>query len=619
MTVNNEIHDEMKVREDSDIWNMYQINRLHVSNDSSVLDNVGSKFARFLDVTQRGPRMVDADILLLENDETNLEDRFLQGRRVEDQIDFSLCKSWLNICTKAHGESCTPLPSHEFPRRLSRVIDVKKRMVVSTPPTCSYAALSYRWGDGVEQLKLTKATLERLNSPGGLGEEWNDIPHTIEDAMAVCSQLSVHYLWVDALCIQQDDSENTLDQMHIMDAIYSGGAFTIVAATGSDSWAGLPGVRNNTRFSQNREVVGRMMLSTAQPSLRSLLLDSSWNSRAWTFQEAILSKRLLIFTERGIFSQCNAALWWEDTFQETAPQNAGGFHRIRTPQSLNPFWKRVLPSIPDFQSYAELVKDYTRRSMTKHTDSLNAFNGLSHALEKPFGTSFFHGLPLVFFDIALCFETPSLEEAKRLSGFPSWSWCGWQVTNGISYEEFEEETFVFCNTFYRIRHDLHTEKNLVPFRAENTRSGEFLTMKRFKTPIELSNISTTILDTMSYIEQQSLLIFEALATRLFVSTEHDGNGEYMLRATARESSGGKPVEPVGSVLLDPSWRKSHSREVPFDFIEICTQLRITHSLRKVVMLVEKDGRGISRRIQICDVDVERWYEAKPVTETVYLL
>lgn len=616
MSVDNEIND-IELQEDTDIWNLYQTNRLHVSTDSTVLDNVGSEFARFLDNGQRmGPPMVDADILLLEMDETNLEDRFLQGRRVGDQLDFDLCKSWINICTKSHGESCAPMPLHEFPRRLSRVIDVEKRMIVSPPLTCSYAPLSYRWGNGVEQLKLEKATLERLTSPGGLGDEWDDIPHTIYAAMAVCSRLSVRYLWVDALCIQQDDPEDTLDQMHIMDAIYSGGAFTIVAATGSDSWAGLPGVLNNARFSQNKEVVRGLTLSTAQPTLRSIILDSPWNSRAWTFQEAILSKRLLILTEHGTFFQCNAALWWEDTYDNTPSQNADNFDRIRTPHHVNPFWKDALPSNPDFQSYAELVQDYTRRSMTKHTDSLNAFAGLGRALEKSFGTTFFKGLPLIFFDIALCFETPFLGEAKRLSEFPSWSWCGWRVTDGVSYY-LEDERVVVGRTFYRIGHNLHTDKSIIPFGAENTR-GESLIIMRPETPIELPTISTTILERMSNVEHRNLLIFEALATRLFVSAEDDGNGKYMLSATASESSSGGPVEPIGYISLDPSWRRTHSREVPFDFIEICIQC-INDSWRGLVILVEKDDRGISQRVQMCDLDYERWIEASPVTETVYLL
>jgi hypothetical protein len=155
--------------------------------------------------------------------------------------------------------------------------------------------------------------------------------------MILCCRLSVHFLWVDALCIQQGDLEDKQDQMNIMDAIYSGAALTIVAASGSDSWAGLPGVRSNTRFAQNKEVVGSLTLSPAQPTLRSSLQDSSWNSRAWTFQEAILSKRLLIFTERGTFFQCNTALWWEDTHQELPPHNANVIHDIKAPHILTPF------------------------------------------------------------------------------------------------------------------------------------------------------------------------------------------------------------------------------------------------------------------------------------------
>lgn len=55
----------------------------------------------------------------------------------------------------------------------------------------------------------------------------------------------------------------------------------------------------------------------------------------------------------------------------------------------------------------------TPRSMTKHTDSLNAFSGLNHLLEKPFSTTFFQDLLPIFFDIALCFNVPFPERAKR--------------------------------------------------------------------------------------------------------------------------------------------------------------------------------------------------------------
>jgi hypothetical protein len=57
--------------------------------------------------------MAGSDILLLRV-ETNLKDRFMQGRRVGAQVDFDLCNAWLNIYTKAHGESCTQMLQHKI-------------------------------------------------------------------------------------------------------------------------------------------------------------------------------------------------------------------------------------------------------------------------------------------------------------------------------------------------------------------------------------------------------------------------------------------------------------------------------------------------------------------------
>jgi hypothetical protein len=257
--------------------------------------------------------------------------------------------------------------------------------------------------------------------------------------------------------------------------------------------------------------------------------------------------------------------------------------------------------------------------MTKDTDSLNAFNGLSRALEKPFSTTFFQGLPLIFFDIALCFETPFLEDAKRRGGFPSWSWCGWDVADGVSYEDFEEKTLVFCKTFYHIQPGSRLDKNIIPICAENI-YGEFLYMKRFNTTIQLPTISNTILDSMSNVERENLLVFETLAARLFVSTEDDGNGGYIVRtpssSTASTSSGSRPLWTIG---LDPLWPISHGRDEPFDFIEVCRQYKVNSGGRLLVLLVEKDGRGISQRVQMCAVSIEKWMEAKPAIETVYLL
>lgn len=123
-----------------------------------------------------------------------------------EQLNFNLAKSWINTCIVGQGQHCSS-PSlcadRPGPKRL---IDVMERKLIPTSVEhpLVYAALSYTWGQSV-QLTLGKDTYDRLTTSGGLSSSWNDIPTTIKDAMVLCGELGIMYLWVDALCIQQDD------------------------------------------------------------------------------------------------------------------------------------------------------------------------------------------------------------------------------------------------------------------------------------------------------------------------------------------------------------------------------------------------------------------------------
>jgi len=89
-----------------------------------------------------------------------------------------------------------------------------------------YATLSYCWGSGVQQLTTTTSNLRdhMLALPCGL-------PKTISDAVEVCRKVGIRYLWVDALCIIQDDESDKLDQIAKMGSIYKNSTVTIVAAS----------------------------------------------------------------------------------------------------------------------------------------------------------------------------------------------------------------------------------------------------------------------------------------------------------------------------------------------------------------------------------------------------
>jgi hypothetical protein len=131
------------------------------------------------------------------------------------------------------------------------------------------------------------------------------LPPTIEDAITVVECLGLNYLWIDRYCINQQNDEEKLVQLPKMNQIYEASEVTIVAAAGSDPSYGLPGV--STRKRKSRQISGKV----GNYELRSTLNDpceametSVWNMRGWTYQEALLSRRCLVFTENQIYFEC---------------------------------------------------------------------------------------------------------------------------------------------------------------------------------------------------------------------------------------------------------------------------------------------------------------------------
>ncbi|KAF2114725.1 heterokaryon incompatibility protein-domain-containing protein, partial [Lophiotrema nucula] len=88
-----------------------------------------------------------------------------------------------------------------------------------------YATLSYCWGK-LPQLKTTKARLEEFKK----GLPMDEISLTTADAIEICQKLSIPYLWIDALCIIQDDEDDWQREAGRMCDIYSSSYITIAAA-----------------------------------------------------------------------------------------------------------------------------------------------------------------------------------------------------------------------------------------------------------------------------------------------------------------------------------------------------------------------------------------------------
>jgi hypothetical protein len=375
------------------------------------------------------------------------------GRILKKKIDLSLAEQWLSSCECHHR--CGPLPPRGRRRGSQilnlRVIDLAKHRLrtCTTTEGVRYAALSYVWGD-YTYAKLDNRTIKKYFDEGSLAPESVNLPQAIIDAMKVARRVGLLYLWVDALCIKQDDESEKDTQIGQMDKIYATAVVTIVAADGRNANAPLKGVSTERQIDQVvSEVRNEVNVLIPIPTGKCL---TPWETRAWTLQEKLLSNRLIVFSGGYMIWHCREVVHFEDMTAKDAVAILGShlgypllnFEHRRKRLDPAPFSSSsnngtvsVVRS-KAFQQYATLVSDYTGRGMTYASDVLRALQGILPMFNGTFGRvqegeyeECRYGLPQTVLDIALlwqpegkCKRREHCADCKQ-SYMPSWSWAGW--------------------------------------------------------------------------------------------------------------------------------------------------------------------------------------------------
>ena len=237
------------------------------------------------------------EITLLASDSPDPSRTTFLVRPIGDTIDFALVRNWLAICEKQHGQDCnrSAFREHEFTNPVDeipglRFIDVIDHCIVNardvaTSNAVRFATLSYVWGR-VPTLRMLKSNIDMLSEQGSLQrpELYNRLPWTTRDAIQVVRELGLRYLWVDTLCIVQDDPVEKIETIRKMDIVYGTAFVTIVAATGDNANVGLPGVRPGTRRIRQpiEEIAPGFRLAFKQRHL-DYLKSSPYFTRGWTY------------------------------------------------------------------------------------------------------------------------------------------------------------------------------------------------------------------------------------------------------------------------------------------------------------------------------------------------
>ncbi len=242
-------------------------------------------------------------------------DKPYDGRIRPIVADTKLFGKWRDCCKAFHGENCGQKYPGKRPSHL-RLIDVEQRSIMVGPLEGNWVALSYVWGNS-KVLKLTQGNLLQLQQPGSLRSDL--LPRSIDDASEVTRCLGIRYLWVDSLCIIQDDDADKGILIPQMASIYGLASVTIIQASGLSADSGLPGIQGTPRHKVQVPftIKGVTLLETLDPAVPEesmSYLGEYWNTRGWTFQERLVSGKVLIFTPEQVYWEWEKAAWCEDSF-----------------------------------------------------------------------------------------------------------------------------------------------------------------------------------------------------------------------------------------------------------------------------------------------------------------
>ncbi|KAH7044622.1 heterokaryon incompatibility protein-domain-containing protein, partial [Macrophomina phaseolina] len=348
-------------------------------------------------------------------------------------IDPSRIEQWLGHCDKAHVGICDQAvpPRSTNVLRTLLLVDIAQGCLVRLPTSTRYFALSYVWGNLPSTTETRKENLDFLCSEGTITATTRvlQLPNTIRDALRLLQRLGEKYLWVDRLCIVQDDEANRNVHITNMDSIYANAYCTIVAADGEDADYGLPGAGLRPRHLLQRT------LDFPSCSFKSIFPPDA--TRGWTLQEVELSRRRIIFYGQTMFWECNTLQWQEEVPAAPEVLQRGFVDRPFRQGASKGRW-------PNLEYWGDIVKQYSQRTLTFPSDAQAAFSGIESALERSFPGGFLYGLPEFFFDEAVLWLplagiSRRNREHKSISGYhvPSWSWLGWAGDLSIGLCKYE--------------------------------------------------------------------------------------------------------------------------------------------------------------------------------------
>ncbi|KAF2203010.1 HET-domain-containing protein [Delitschia confertaspora ATCC 74209] len=315
------------------------------------------------------------------------------------------------------------------------------RLIENHNDKAYYACLSHTWG-GHQLLRTTRQ--HDLLTKHKQGIRIATLPRTFQDAVIFTRKLSIRYLWIDSLCIIQDDDNDWKSQAALMADIYKNGLITLAASASSGPDSGLftsPDPQHLHRqlydLTGNSDHKGIFYRVPLKHNRR----DHPLLSRAWVFQERLLSPCFLHFGRNELLFECG-----QSSFCECGHLSYNWYNQDTWPQTKRHFQSAPLETFTDAQiaqAWRELVKDYSQLVLSRPRDIFPAISGAAKNMPEGRGGKYIAGLWEKWFLDDLIWQEWAPSVMKRATPWraPSFSWASIVNKRGNNARSWVNETW----------------------------------------------------------------------------------------------------------------------------------------------------------------------------------
>jgi hypothetical protein len=336
------------------------------------------------------------------------------------------------VCDSSH-KKCNKDPSYSsaLPTRVLNIDPLDLVTVRLEQPDKSaergqpYAALSHCWGTSQPFITTTETLEERKR-----GILISALPQSYQDAITVTRALGLQYIWIDSLCITQNDKQDWQREAGKMASVYRDAHIVIGASNANADSEGFlhPRTTGVELYSEDFHISllppeAQRLSAASEP-----VMGEPLNARAWTLQERYLPHRMISYGKTQVYWECSEMIASEDG--DCMPRDGDRLRLVTKTAAIDKSICGISGRSPgdikdvNYFDWYETVKEYARRRITKPADRLPALSGLAKAISEVTGDEYLAGIWKKGLIEGLLWcraeKDHSLTEPEYRA--PSWSW-----------------------------------------------------------------------------------------------------------------------------------------------------------------------------------------------------